>query len=79
MDRRRAQGEGRPATCSLETQLVMTLVSLETQLVMTLVSLRIYPTFAVLAFLSAHLPTRSACTRAIPAVMYKRPYRHRKA
>ena len=37
---RRAQGAGRPATCSLETQLVMTLVWL-----------RIYPTFAVLAFL----------------------------
>lgn len=38
--RRRAPGAGRPATCSLETQLVMTLVWL-----------RVYPTFAVLAFL----------------------------
>lgn len=38
--RRRAPGAGRPATCSLETQLAMTLVWL-----------RVYPTFAVLAFL----------------------------
>ncbi len=38
--RRRAPGAGRPTVCSLETQLVMALVWL-----------RVYPTFAVLAFL----------------------------
>ena len=47
--RRRAPGAGRPAVCSLETQLIMTLVWL-----------RVYPTFAVLAFQDNRFRVRSA-------------------